>query len=150
MSFQYEFPRMQVVVDILLVRSFATNYEVLLIQRGKDPYKGKLALPGGFVNMDETLEVAARRELKEETGLEVKCLHLLNVYDHPDRDPRDRTISICYGGTLNGEHEPQAGDDAATAAWVLWTPNLELAFDHKFIVNQNILYNHKVLGKSVL
>ena len=90
---------------------------VLLIRRKHEPFKGSYALPGGFVDVGETVEDGCRRELKEETGLEVGALQLVGVYSDPDRDPRGHTCSIAYLARV-GRAEPQAGDDAAAAEWV--------------------------------
>jgi len=107
---------------------------VLLIRRKHDPFKGSYALPGGFVDVGERVEDACRRELKEETGLEVGALRLIGVYSDPNRDPRGHTCSIAYLARV-GRAEPQAGDDAAWAGWVAdWRAEV-LAFDHAAILS---------------
>ena len=106
---------------------------VLLIRRGNAPFKGSYALPGGFVEVGETVEDGCRRELKEETGLEVGALRLVGVYSNPNRDPRGHTCSIAYVARI-GRAEPQAGDDAAAAEWVADWRAETLAFDHAQIL----------------
>jgi 8-oxo-dGTP diphosphatase len=106
---------------------------VLLIRRKYDPFKGAYALPGGFVDVGETVENGCRRELKEETGLEVGALRLVGVYSDPDRDPRGHTCSIAYLAQV-GRLEPRAGDDAAAAEWVADWRAEKLAFDHAQIL----------------
>jgi 8-oxo-dGTP diphosphatase len=106
---------------------------VLLIRRKHDPFKGSYALPGGFVDAGECVEDACRRELKEETGLEVGALRLIGVYSDPNRDPRGHTCSIAYLARVS-RAEPQAGDDAASAGWVADWRAEALAFDHAQIL----------------
>jgi 8-oxo-dGTP diphosphatase len=106
---------------------------VLLIRRKHEPFKGSYALPGGFVDVGETVENGCRRELKEETGLEVGALRLVGVYSDPDRDPRGHTCSIAYLARV-GRAEPQPGDDAAAAEWVADWRAQTLAFDHAQIL----------------
>jgi 8-oxo-dGTP diphosphatase len=106
---------------------------VLLIRRKHDPFKGSYALPGGFVDVGERVEDACRRELKEETGLEVGALRLIGVYSDPNRDPRGHTCSIAYLARVS-RAEPQAGDDAASAGWVADWRAEALAFDHAQIL----------------
>ncbi len=106
---------------------------VLLIRRKYDPFKGAFALPGGFIDVGETVENGCRRELKEETGLEVGALRIIGVYSDPDRDPRGHTCSIAYLAQV-GRLEPQAGDDAAAAEWVADWRAEKLAFDHAQII----------------
>jgi 8-oxo-dGTP diphosphatase len=108
--------------------------KVLLVQRGNDPFKGQWALPGGFLEDRERLEDGARRELKEETGLEVQDLHELRVFDTPDRDPRGRTISVPFYGEVANEEQVKGADDAARAAWFSLNELPELAFDHDQIL----------------
>jgi len=110
----------------------------LLITRGRDPFKGALAFPGGFVDYNEDPEVACLRELEEECGIKGKSVELVTVAGNPKRDPRKHIISIAYLVHLeNVNQEPKAGDDAATAHWYdlkeVWTSK-EMAFDHKDIV----------------
>ena len=112
---------------------FDERGNVLLIRRKYDPFKGTYALPGGFVEVGERVEDACRRELKEETGLEVGGLRLIGVYSDPNRDPRGHTCSIAYLASV-GRAEPQAGDDAAVAEWVADWRTQTLAFDHKLIL----------------
>ena len=106
---------------------------VLLIRRGNPPFKGKYALPGGFVDIGETVEDACRRELMEETGVKVGRLTLLGVYSDPKRDPRGHTCSVAFLARVRSA-VPRAGDDAAAAEWVARWPGLELAFDHARIL----------------
>jgi 8-oxo-dGTP diphosphatase len=106
---------------------------VLLVRRKYEPFKGSYALPGGFVEVGETVEDGCRRELKEETGLEVGALRLVGVYSNPNRDPRGHTCSIAYVARI-GRAEPQAGDDAAAAEWVADWRAETLAFDHAQIL----------------
>src|SRR5262249_54288953 len=111
-TFTYPYPRPQVTVDIALVSREASP-RVLLIRRAKDPFAGSWAFPGGFMDMDETLETAARRELKEETGLAIGRLEFLGVYDAIGRDPRGRTISAAFLAVVRPDSlTPKAADDA--------------------------------------
>jgi 8-oxo-dGTP diphosphatase len=108
--------------------------QVLLIRRGRDPYAGRLALPGGFVDIDEDLGPAAARELEEETGVGGVDLVQLAAYGAPDRDPRQRTVSIAHLGLLPAPVPATAGDDAAEADWydadAVLAGDEALAFDH--------------------
>lgn len=106
---------------------------VLLIRRKYPPFQGGYALPGGFVEIGETTPDACRRELSEETGLEVGELRLVGVYSRPDRDPRGHTCSVAYAARV-GRAEPRAGDDAAAAEWVDNWRSQPLAFDHALII----------------
>lgn len=107
---------------------------ILLIRRKNEPFKGAYALPGGFVDIGETVEAACRREVFEETGLEVSELHLIGVYSDPRRDPRGHTVSVAYMVLLPDGPEPRAGSDAATAEWVEDWQDRQLAFDHNRII----------------
>lgn len=132
----YQYPRPAVAVDITIFRKQGNEYELLLIQRGKEPFQGAYALPGGFVNIDEDLIDAAARELREETQLSGIPLQQIGAFGKPDRDPRGRVISIAYLGQLpDGQHPPlRAGDDAARVEWFSVQNLPELAFDHKQII----------------
>ena len=107
---------------------------VLLIRRKNEPFKGAYALPGGFVDIGETVEAACRREVREEAGLELGELRLLGVYSDPGRDPRGHTVSIAYLTLLPGAPQPLAGSDAAAAEWVDNWRDRDLAFDHARII----------------
>lgn len=119
-----------------------TTPQVLLIQRKNDPYKDCWALPGGFVDMDETLKDAARRELNEETGVDLPNatdgIIEVGAFGNPGRDPRGRTISIAYTIMLSIPVAPTAGDDAKTAQMFSITEIPELAFDHDKIIKSAI------------
>lgn len=119
-------------VDIVI---YSPDHGVVLIRRGKPPFEGAFALPGGFVETGETVEQAAKREAQEETGLEVKLEALLGVYSAPDRDPRRHTLSTVFIASVADPTKLAAGDDAAAAAWhpLQALPNA-LAFDHATIL----------------
>jgi 8-oxo-dGTP diphosphatase len=106
---------------------------LLLIRRGNPPHKGKYALPGGFVDVGETVEDACRRELMEEAGIKAGRLELIGVYSDPGRDPRGHTCSVAFL-TRVARATAKAGDDAAAAEWVKGWSRLDLAFDHARIV----------------
>jgi 8-oxo-dGTP diphosphatase len=108
--------------------------KVVLIRRGNDPYKGMLALPGGFVEADETVEQAVLRETKEETGLDVEIMRLVGVYSDPGRDPRGPTVSVCYRVNVTGGVLGAASDAAAVE---LASPEemQQLAFDHSRMIH---------------
>lgn len=131
--YTYQYPRPSVTVDAILI---SRQHSVLLIERGRDPFKGKWALPGGFLDMDESLETACRRELEEETGLRVGAMKQFKAYGAVDRDPRGRTISVIFYTFQEEESIPQAGDDAAKAQWFPLSQLPELAFDHQQIINE--------------
>lgn len=113
--------------------AFDNRGRVLLVRRAKPPFAGQLALPGGFVDVGETVEDACRRELAEETGAKVRDLALVGVYSAPGRDPRGHTVSVAFATVLAGAR-PRAGDDAAAASWVADWREQRLAFDHATIV----------------
>jgi 8-oxo-dGTP diphosphatase len=113
---------------------FDKDGRVLLIRRKNEPFKGRYALPGGFVDVGETVEAGCRREVREETGLDVDRLHLVGVYSDPNRDPRGHTVSIAFASMLPDAPEPNAGDDAAACEWVADWRDVELAFDHDRII----------------
>jgi 8-oxo-dGTP diphosphatase len=106
---------------------------VLLVRRGNPPFKGRYALPGGFVEIGETVEDACRRELREETGVEAGRLDLVGIYSDPERDPRGHTCSAAFLARV-GRAAATAGDDAAAVAWVEDWSQLPLAFDHARIL----------------
>jgi 8-oxo-dGTP diphosphatase len=113
--------------------------KILLIKRKKDPFKNMLALPGGFVNEGETVEEAAKREIREETTLEIRLLDILGVYSDPNRDPRKHVITTVFVGEIEGDKdvEPIAADDASEIIW-LDLESVEkhtFGFDHKKIIN---------------
>lgn len=120
-------PNPKLTVDAVLLK----GDEILLIRRGRDPFKGSWALPGGFVDVGETTEDACLRELVEETGLKGIVVGLLGVYSDPERDPRHHTVSVVYvcgvGGIMPGI---EAGDDAEEARWFPLDALPPLAFDH--------------------
>ncbi|HSG68157.1 MAG TPA: NUDIX hydrolase [Bacteroidales bacterium] len=134
MSFTYPFPRPALTVDIVIFRLTDHVPEVLLIQRANEPYKGYWALPGGFVDKDESLEHAAARELEEETGLKNILLTQMHAFGNPGRDPRGHTVSVVYVGYLPKGAVAVAGDDAAKAAWHIPEKLPDMAFDHEAII----------------
>ena len=108
----------------------------LLIRRGHPPFEGSWAFPGGFVDIGESCEDACCREVEEETGLVVEIINLVAVLSEPGRDPRGHVVSVVYRCKILGG-QLEAGDDAADAAWVDDTSELELAFDHAKIVEMS-------------
>lgn len=119
-------------VDVILQR----DSKVLMVKRKKDPFKGYLALPGGFVNEGETVEEAMKREAKEETSLEVEPIDILGVYSDPRRDPRKHSTSTVFIGIIVGGQD-RAGDDAESIEWVdldRIEKQQQMAFDHLQII----------------
>jgi 8-oxo-dGTP diphosphatase len=119
----------KIMVDVVVP---SEEGNILLIRRGSDPYEGYWALPGGFVEVGETLEEAAVREAEEETGLKVEVVRLVGVYSDPDRDPRGHNVSVTYLARVR-EGEPSAASDAAEVSF-LDPSTVELAFDHEKII----------------
>jgi 8-oxo-dGTP diphosphatase len=133
-SFCYEYPRPAVTVDTIIVTR-DRKPRVLLIRRKHEPFEGMWAIPGGFVEMDESLEDAARRELMEETGVHVMRLEQLHAFGDPARDPRGRTISVAYLARVSaGRVKLRAADDAKEASWHPLEQLPPLAFDHRKIL----------------
>lgn len=132
----YDWPRPMVTVDAAVFGFFKNKAKLLLIERKKEPFKGKWALPGGFVEIDEELEDAVARELAEETGLANIKLEQMRVFGTVGRDPRGRQITVAFMGVVTKGHTKiKAGDDAAKARWfdIEELPK-DLAFDHNEIV----------------
>ena len=131
--YAYRYPRASVTADAVLFAEKDGQKYVLLIQRGNEPYKGSWAFPGGFLNMDETVERCAERELQEETGIVLTGMKLVGIYSNVERDPRGRVITAAYTA-MTTMPEATAADDAAAAKW--WSLNQlpPLAFDHEKIL----------------
>jgi 8-oxo-dGTP diphosphatase len=124
-------PSVRLTVDIVIFAVRSGSLQVLLIRRGIEPFRGAWAIPGGFVLDGEGLEDAARRELREETGVEEVYLEQLYTFGDPGRDPRGRVVSVAYFALLSGEGSTLvAGTDAAEAAWWRMDQLPDLAFDH--------------------
>lgn len=133
-KYTYDYPRPAVTVDVVIVTREAKP-RVLLIRRKHAPFAGCWALPGGFVEMDESLDTAARRELMEETGVAAKELVQLSTFGDPGRDPRGRTISVVYLAQVDrAKLTPRAADDAAEVGWFSLVRPPALAFDHRAIL----------------
>ena len=134
MPYCYKYPRPALTVDALIL---SDDGKVLLIQRKNPPFKGLWALPGGFVDMGETLEEAVTRELREETGLTDINLEQFHSYSALNRDPRHRTVSVVFTGRVNDSdnYKPEGNDDAAAAEWFDIKLLPEIAFDHNVIIN---------------
>ena len=135
MSYAYKFPRPGITVDcVVFGLDDRDSLKVILIQRKLPPFQGQWALPGGFVHLDETLEEAAWRELREETGIQNVFLEQLYTFGDLNRDPRERIITVAYYALVNlGEYHLKATTDAADAAWFAIDNLPELAFDHSEI-----------------
>ena len=134
--YTYNYPHPAVTADCLVFARSDEGMKLLLIQRKNEPCKGKWAFPGGFMNIDETTIDAARRELKEETGLMVGELIRVGVFDAVHRDPRERIITVAYYTILDKPAEVSGLDDAAQAKWFLLTELPDLAFDHREILQE--------------
>ncbi|NWJ52812.1 MAG: NUDIX hydrolase [Bacteroidetes bacterium] len=135
MEYTYQYPRAAVTVDIALFSKVENHDYVLLIRRDRPPFEGCWALPGGFIEMDETLLESALRELEEETGLKGVTLKQFNAYGDPGRDPRHRTVTIAFIGVCEGLPAVTGMDDAREAAWHPVEAIPSLGFDHKLILN---------------
>ncbi len=135
-KYVYDWPRPMVTVDAVVFTYSGDKTKVLLINRGKEPFKGKWALPGGFIDIDEELEDAVVRELAEETGLAGVQLEQMHTFGTVGRDPRGRQISVAFMGiATKGQDTIKAGDDAAKAQWfdIEEVPK-DMAFDHNEVV----------------
>ncbi len=134
----YEYPRPAVTVDVVLFAFADDDLKVLLIERGAPPFEGQWALPGGFVRMDEDVDAAALRELREETGIAGLYLEQLYTFGAPERDPRARVISVAHFALASGAelaaNTVQAATDAADASWWSIYSLPPLAFDHERIL----------------
>ena len=132
----YEYPRPALTVDVAIVTREARP-RVLLIQRKKDPFAGSWALPGGFVEENERLADAARRELVEETGVTVADLEQLYTAGDPGRDPRGWTVSVAYLAQVDPDAvKPVAADDASAVGWFALEELPPLAFDHAMLLTR--------------
>ena len=129
----YKYPHPAVTMDCVIFGFDGERLQVLLVERGIEPYKGKWAFPGGFLKMDETAEEGALRELREETGLERAYIQQFHTFSDPHRDPRERVITIAYYALVKIQ-EVHGGDDAASARWFSLSEIPSLAFDHDYIL----------------
>jgi 8-oxo-dGTP diphosphatase len=154
---EWQAPAVLVAVDLVILTLRDSRLHALLIERGVPPYRGVLALPGGFLrDVSEDLIAAAHRELSEEAGLDADGLHLeqLDVYGAPERDPRGRVISVAYLAIAPRLPDPVAGTDAAGACWApterLLASKASLAFDHHQILADGVERARKKLEHSSL
>ncbi len=136
MSYSYDYPHPAVTTDIVIFTIRQDELKVLLIKRANDPFRGEWALPGGFVQIDEDLETGARRELFEETGVKDVYLEQLYTFGEPDRDPRERVITVAYFALVpSDEMELRAASDAEGVSWYGIDELPVLAFDHERILD---------------
>ena len=136
-QYTYEHPHPSVTTDCVIFGFDGAELKVLLIERGIEPFKGRWAFPGGFLNMEETGEQGALRELQEETGLTGAFIEQFHTFTEPKRDPRERVITIAYYALVRIQ-EVKGGDDAARAKWFSLKEIPQLAFDHDAILRMAI------------
>ena len=148
MAYIYKYPRPAVTADSIVITK-ETEPKVLLIQRGFDPFKGAWAFPGGFMNMDETTEQCAIRELEEETGLRLSDIHQIGTYSKVDRDPRGRTVTVAYLAIIDEPIAVIGQDDAAKAEWWPLFDLPHLAFDH-YDIMQDAIKLYRQMMNSLL
>ena len=134
-KYHYKYPHPSVTTDCVIFGFDGTRLNVLLIERGIEPFKGRWAFPGGFMKMDEDAETGAKRELFEETGLKTAYIRQFHAFTAPDRDPRERVITIAYYALVRIS-DVKAGDDAAKAQWFPIDKVPALAFDHDLILRK--------------
>lgn len=133
--YSYAYPHPAVTVDIVIFTVRDAQLKLLLIRRAGEPYQGKWALPGGFIHLDETLEASARRELEEETGVSGVYLEQLYTFGAPDRDPRERVITVAYYALIPSDKlQLRAATDAEAVGWFGMDELPDLAFDHPEII----------------
>lgn len=146
MAYTYDYPRPAVTADCIVMTN-EPQPKVLLIQRGANPYKGAWAFLGGFMNMDETTEQCAIRELEEETGLKVATVHQIGAYSKIDRDPRGRTITVAYLAIVDKPVDVKGQDNAANAAWFPITdlPHHIINIDNSYNCKKNVRIKFKNL-----
>jgi 8-oxo-dGTP diphosphatase len=139
MPYQYVHPHPAVTVDVVIFTVRKDELKVLLIKRALKPYKGRWALPGGFVGIDESLIDAAKRELREETGVAAAYLEQLYTFGEPKRDPRERVISVAYYALMPSDAlEIKAASDAEGVGWFSVDDLPQLAFDHAEILTMSL------------
>lgn len=149
--YQYDYPHPAVTTDIVIFTIRGERLKLLLIRRGEPPYEGQWALPGGFVQPDEDLDAGARRELVEETGLADVYLEQLYTFGAPDRDPRERVVTVAYFALVPTDRfELTAATDAAAADWFDLDDLPRLAFDHDAIVEMALARLSAKLGYSTI
>lgn len=140
MKYCYDYPRPALTADCVVFAPGADDVHVLLIERGREPYQGSWALPGGFMEMDETVEECAARELEEETGLSGVSLEQIGAFSAVDRDPRGRTVTIAFWTLVDRDSvSPRAADDAKETRWFPLQQLPALAFDHGDIITRAVL-----------
>lgn len=137
MVYTYQYPRPAVTADCVVMTKEQMP-QVLLIERGHEPFKGSWAFPGGFMNMEETTQQCAIRELEEETGLQVDEILQIGAYSKINRDPRGRTITVAYLAIIDQPIHVTGQDDAAKAQWFPIDMLPQLAFDHADIMKDAI------------
>ena len=135
LKYHYKYPHPAVTADCVIFGFDGTKLNVLLVERGIEPFKGKWALPGGFIWMDESALEGAKRELEEETGLKDAYIRQFHTFSEPKRDPRERVITIAYYALVRIS-EVKGGDDAAKAQWFPLDQVPALAFDHDKILRE--------------
>ena len=151
--YTYKYPHPAITTDCIVFTREENDFKILLIQRRNEPCKGQWAFPGGFMNIDETAEEAARRELQEETGLRIDKLFQIGAFTKVDRDPRERVITIAFYTFVEVPQTVNGGDDAARAEWFPLKHLPILAFDHADILAkacQIISHQHNIdLGYTI-
>ncbi|MFC1683980.1 NUDIX domain-containing protein [Pseudomonadota bacterium] len=134
-QYSYQYPRPAVTTDVVVFTLRDQQLKLLLVKRGRPPFVDMWALPGGFLDIDEDLEACAKRELEEETGIRGVYLEQLYTFGQPNRDPRERVISVTYYALVPSDHiDLRASSDAADADWFSLGQLPALAFDHQEII----------------